>query len=145
MNLGSRSLSGPGNLLRKEEARLNDHCNCRGYPRLMELAPIQSRRASLWLKTGSSRLWALRAGSPSRQTPRNLTLLAGQSFPIINSHVHGTFRARDMRQHLLNTPTYNILKSIEVFKGNHRLRDYHGARHGRGRCWFPRGYSGAFD
>src|SRR4051794_37920478 len=35
---------------------------------------------------------------------------------FIDTHVHGTFRARDMRQHLLNTPTYNILKSIEVLK-----------------------------
>ena len=35
---------------------------------------------------------------------------------FIDTHVHGTFRARDMRQHLLNTPTYNVLKSIEVLK-----------------------------
>ncbi len=35
---------------------------------------------------------------------------------FIDTHVHGTYRARDMRQHLLNTPTYNILKSIEVLK-----------------------------
>ena len=35
---------------------------------------------------------------------------------FIDTHVHGTYRARDMRQHLLNTPTYNVLKSIEVFR-----------------------------
>ncbi|GAC1552857.1 MAG: amidohydrolase family protein [Beijerinckiaceae bacterium] len=35
---------------------------------------------------------------------------------FIDAHVHGTYRARDMRQHLLNTPTYNVLKSIEVLR-----------------------------
>ena len=35
---------------------------------------------------------------------------------FIDTHVHGTYRARDMRQHLLNTPTYNVLKSIEVLR-----------------------------
>ncbi len=34
------------------------------------------------------------------------TLLPG----IIDCHVHCTYRARDMRQHLLNAPTYNILR-----------------------------------
>ena len=33
---------------------------------------------------------------------------------IIDTHVHGTYRARDMRQHLLNTPTYNVLRSTSV-------------------------------
>ena len=33
---------------------------------------------------------------------------------IIDCHVHGTYRARDMRQHLLNTPTYNVLRSTTV-------------------------------
>jgi imidazolonepropionase-like amidohydrolase len=33
---------------------------------------------------------------------------------IIDCHVHATYRARDMRQHLLNTPTYNILRSTEI-------------------------------
>ena len=33
---------------------------------------------------------------------------------IIDCHVHGTYRARDMRQHLLNTPTYNVLRSTEI-------------------------------
>lgn len=35
---------------------------------------------------------------------------------FIDTHVHGTYRARDMRQHLLNTPTYNVFKSIEVLR-----------------------------
>jgi imidazolonepropionase-like amidohydrolase len=38
------------------------------------------------------------------------TLLPG----IIDCHVHGTYRARDMRQHLLNTPTYNVLRSTAI-------------------------------
>ena len=35
---------------------------------------------------------------------------------FIDCHVHGTYRARDMRQHLLNAPTYNVLRSIEIFR-----------------------------
>lgn len=38
------------------------------------------------------------------------TILPG----IIDCHVHCTYRARDMRQHLLNTPTYNVLRSTQV-------------------------------
>ena len=38
------------------------------------------------------------------------TILPG----FIDCHVHGTFRARDMRQHLLNTPTYNVLRSTQI-------------------------------
>jgi imidazolonepropionase-like amidohydrolase len=33
---------------------------------------------------------------------------------VIDCHVHGTYRARDTRQHLLNSPTYNVLKSTEI-------------------------------
>lgn len=40
------------------------------------------------------------------------TILPG----IIDCHVHGTYRARDMRQHLLNTPTYNVLRSTAVLE-----------------------------
>jgi len=40
------------------------------------------------------------------------TILPG----FIDCHVHGTYRARDMRQHLLNTPTYNVLRSIGIFR-----------------------------
>lgn len=35
---------------------------------------------------------------------------------FIDCHVHGTYRARDMRQHLLNSPTYNVLRSLEIFR-----------------------------
>src|SRR6185312_4389211 len=35
---------------------------------------------------------------------------------IIDAHVHCTYRARDMRRHLLNTPTYNVLKSAEILR-----------------------------
>lgn len=35
---------------------------------------------------------------------------------IIDCHVHGTYRARDMRQHLLNAPTYNVLRSTAVLR-----------------------------
>ena len=35
---------------------------------------------------------------------------------IIDCHVHGTYRARDMRQHLLNAPTYNVLRSTSVLR-----------------------------
>jgi len=38
------------------------------------------------------------------------TLLPG----IVDCHVHTTYRARDMRQHLLNTPTYNVLRSTSI-------------------------------
>ncbi|MFN0301393.1 MAG: amidohydrolase family protein [Burkholderiales bacterium] len=33
---------------------------------------------------------------------------------IIDCHIHGTYRARDMRQHLLNAPTYNVLRSTAI-------------------------------
>ena len=35
---------------------------------------------------------------------------------IIDCHVHSTYRARDMRQHLLNTPTYNVLRSTRILE-----------------------------
>jgi imidazolonepropionase-like amidohydrolase len=40
------------------------------------------------------------------------TILPG----FIDCHVHGTYRARDMRQHLLNSPTYNVFRSIEILR-----------------------------
>ena len=50
--------------------------------------------------------------------PRDATKLdiAGLSVVpgIIDCHVHGTYRARDMRQHLLNAPTYNVLRSTAI-------------------------------
>lgn len=41
-----------------------------------------------------------------------LTVLPG----IIDCHVHGTYRARDMRSHLLNSPTYNVLRSTRIIE-----------------------------
>ncbi len=35
---------------------------------------------------------------------------------IVDCHVHGTYRSRDMRQHLLNTPTYNVLRSTHILE-----------------------------
>lgn len=35
---------------------------------------------------------------------------------IIDCHVHSTYRARDMRRHLLNTPTYNVLRSTHILE-----------------------------
>ena len=57
-----------------------------------------------------------------------LTILPG----IIDTHVHATYRARDIRRHVLNPATYNILKSIEILKatldaGVTTVRDMGGA------------------
>lgn len=41
-----------------------------------------------------------------------LTVLPG----IIDCHVHGTYRARDMRRHMLNSPTYNVLRSTRIIE-----------------------------
>ena len=35
---------------------------------------------------------------------------------IIDCHIHGTYRARDMRAHLLNAPTYNVLRSTAILR-----------------------------
>jgi imidazolonepropionase-like amidohydrolase len=35
---------------------------------------------------------------------------------MIDCHVHSTYRARDMRRHLLNTPTYNVLRSTHILE-----------------------------
>lgn len=35
---------------------------------------------------------------------------------MIDCHVHSTYRARDMREHLLNTPTYNVLRSTHILE-----------------------------
>ena len=40
------------------------------------------------------------------------TLLPG----IIDCHVHSTYRARDIRTHLTNTPTYNVLRSTHILE-----------------------------
>ena len=33
---------------------------------------------------------------------------------MIDSHVHSTYRSRDLRGHLQNPPSYNILASAEI-------------------------------
>src|ERR1700726_4857219 len=35
---------------------------------------------------------------------------------IIDCHVHSTYRARDIRAHLTNTPTYNVLRSTHILE-----------------------------
>jgi imidazolonepropionase-like amidohydrolase len=35
---------------------------------------------------------------------------------IIDCHVHSTYRARDIHQHLTNTPTYNVLRSTHILE-----------------------------
>jgi imidazolonepropionase-like amidohydrolase len=35
---------------------------------------------------------------------------------IVDCHVHATYRARDMRQHLLNTPSFNVLRSTAILR-----------------------------
>jgi imidazolonepropionase-like amidohydrolase len=35
---------------------------------------------------------------------------------IIDCHVHSTYRARDIRKHLTNTPTYNVLRSTQILE-----------------------------
>jgi imidazolonepropionase-like amidohydrolase len=35
---------------------------------------------------------------------------------FIDCHVHSSYRARDIRAHLLNPPTYNILRSTEILR-----------------------------
>jgi imidazolonepropionase-like amidohydrolase len=52
--------------------------------------------------------------------PRGATVLDAGGRTIlpgfIDCHVHSTFRARDVRAHLLNPPTYNVLKSTEILR-----------------------------
>jgi imidazolonepropionase-like amidohydrolase len=60
------------------------------------------------------------AVGPSVAVPKGAQVIdaAGRTVlpGIIDCHVHGTYRARDMRQHLLNTPTYNVLRSTAVLE-----------------------------
>lgn len=65
--------------------------------------------------------WITAAGSADRVSiPREATVIdAGGAtiLPgIIDCHVHATYRARDTRQHLLNTASFNILKSTEIIR-----------------------------
>ena len=48
----------------------------------------------------------------TRMDVSGLTVLPG----FIDCHVHATYRARDMRRHLLNTPTYNVLRSTQILE-----------------------------
>lgn len=63
------------------------------------------------IASGSEQNVAIPAGA-KRLDASGRTILPG----FIDTHVHGTYRARDMRQHLLNTPTYNVLRSIDIFR-----------------------------
>lgn len=58
--------------------------------------------------------------SSSVGVPRGAQVLdaAGRSVlpGIIDCHVHSTYRARDMRAHLLNAPTYNVLRSTRILE-----------------------------
>ena len=54
------------------------------------------------------------------QIPRGAKVLdaAGRTVlpGIIDCHVHSTYRARDIRAHLTNTPTYNVLRSTHILE-----------------------------
>ena len=63
------------------------------------------------IAAGSERNIAIPANA-KRFDASGRTILPG----FIDCHVHGTYRARDMRQHLLNAPTYNVLRSIDIFR-----------------------------
>ncbi len=62
-------------------------------------------------KVGPSRAVALPNGAEIIDAAGR-TVLPG----IVDAHVHATYRARDMRQHLLNTPTYNVLRSTAILR-----------------------------
>jgi len=54
----------------------------------------------------------------SIDVPRDATRIDVSGLAVlpgfIDCHVHGTYRARDMRAHLLNSPTYNVLRSTAI-------------------------------
>jgi imidazolonepropionase-like amidohydrolase len=54
------------------------------------------------------------------QIPRGARVLdaAGRTVlpGIIDCHVHSTYRSRDVRKHLQNTPTYNVLRSTHILE-----------------------------
>ena len=64
----------------------------------------------------------IRAAGPADKValPRDAVIIdaAGHTVlpGLIDCHVHSTYRARDVRQHLLNTPSYNILRSTQILK-----------------------------
>ena len=59
-------------------------------------------------------------GEASVQIPRGARVFdaAGRTVlpGFIDCHVHCTYRARDIRRHLLNSPTYNVLKSTSILR-----------------------------
>ena len=62
-----------------------------------------------------------RVGTESEvQVPRDAQVIdaAGHTVlpGIIDCHVHGTYRSRDVRRHLLNSPTYNVLRSTQIIE-----------------------------
>ncbi len=52
--------------------------------------------------------------------PRGTTIIDAEGYHvlpgIIDCHLHCTYRSRDVRQHLLNSPTYNVLRSTQIIK-----------------------------
>ena len=52
--------------------------------------------------------------------PRGTTIIDAESYHvlpgIIDCHLHCTYRSRDVRQHLLNSPTYNVLRSTQIIE-----------------------------
>ena len=54
------------------------------------------------------------------QVPRDAQIIDASEHTvlpgIIDCHVHGTYRSRDVRQHLLNSPTYNVLRSTQIIE-----------------------------
>lgn len=75
--------------------------------------PIE--RASVVIRDGR----IVAAGAASQvATPAGARVIDASGLTIfpgfIDAHVHATYRARDMRQHLLNPPTYNVLRSTQI-------------------------------
>lgn len=58
--------------------------------------------------------------APGVRVPRGAQVLDVSGCTVlpgmIDCHVHSTYRARDMRRHLLNTPTYNVLRSTRILE-----------------------------
>ena len=52
--------------------------------------------------------------------PQGTTIIDAEGYHvlpgIIDCHLHCTYRSRDVRQHLLNSPTYNVLRSTQIIE-----------------------------
>src|SRR5579883_183636 len=75
------------------------------------------RNAAVIIKDGT----VSEAGSLNNvRIPRDAAKFDGSGRTIlpgfIDCHVHCTYRARDMRQHLLNPQTYNVLRSTHILR-----------------------------